>query len=62
MLKQLIFIAYLYIVLTPFNRELLHPDKEALIDGNRRLTYRELNQRVNRLANALSARGQGYGE
>lgn len=43
-------------------RELLNPDKEVLIDGNRRLTYRELNQRVNRLANALTARGLKYGD
>ena len=43
-------------------RQSLHPHKEALVDGNRRLTYGELNQRVNRLANALTAHGLRYGD
>ncbi|MCP4669479.1 MAG: long-chain fatty acid--CoA ligase, partial [Deltaproteobacteria bacterium] len=34
-------------------REALTPDKEAVVDGGRRLTYVQLNRRVNRLARAL---------
>lgn len=37
---------------------LRHPQKVAAICGERRLTYKELNRRVNRLANAFS--GLGY--
>ncbi len=37
------------------------PDNEALIAGSKRLTYRELDARANRLAHALSARGIGRG-
>lgn len=31
----------------------LYPDKIAVVDGDLRLTYREINERVNRLSNAL---------
>lgn len=31
----------------------LYPDKVAVVDGDLRLTYREINERVNRLSNAL---------
>ena len=31
----------------------LYPDKTACVDGDLRLTYGELDERVNRLANAL---------
>src|SRR6185369_17707913 len=37
------------------------PDALALIDGERRLTYRELQGRANRLAHYLRARGVGPG-
>ncbi|WP_347551706.1 AMP-binding protein [Pseudalkalibacillus hwajinpoensis] len=30
-----------------------HPDKEAIVYGNKRYTYREFNEKVNRLANGL---------
>ena len=43
-------------------RALLGGDREALVDGARRLTYRELNQRVNRLAGSLQALGLAYGD
>ena len=33
------------------------PDKVALVDGSRRLTYRELDQRANHLAKELIAQG-----
>ncbi|QUQ68746.1 non-ribosomal peptide synthetase [Kutzneria sp. CA-103260] len=35
----------------------MHPDAVAVVHGDRRLTYRELNARANRLARALLARG-----
>jgi acyl-CoA synthetase (AMP-forming)/AMP-acid ligase II len=35
------------------------PDREVVVVGDRRLTYRQLDQRANRLARALSARGVG---
>lgn len=35
------------------------PNKLALVDGERRLTYREANDAVNRMANALAATGFG---
>jgi amino acid adenylation domain-containing protein len=35
----------------------IRPDSEAVIDDNHRLTYRELNERANRLAHYLVARG-----
>jgi fatty-acyl-CoA synthase len=38
------------------------PDREALVAGDRRLTYRELDERANRLAHALGAGGVGYGD
>ena len=38
------------------------PDKTALVCGNRRLTYRELDQRANRLAHNLLAEGLKRGE
>ena len=34
-------------------RALLTPSKEAVVDGEKRLSYRELNRRVNRLSHAL---------
>jgi fatty-acyl-CoA synthase len=34
-------------------REFLTPAKEAVVDGEKRLSYRELNRRVNRLSHAL---------
>lgn len=43
-------------------REELCPEKEAVVDGQRRLTYRQLNRRVNRLARAFSAQGLRYGD
>lgn len=33
------------------------PDKTAVVDGDRRITYRELEQRVNRMASSLRAAG-----
>ena len=38
------------------------PGKEAVVDGERRLTYRELNDEVNRVANTLVARGYERGD
>ncbi len=35
----------------------LQPDREAVYDRTRRLTYRELQQESDRLAGALAARG-----
>jgi fatty-acyl-CoA synthase len=43
-------------------RELLGGDKEALVEGQRRLTYHELNRRVNRLARSLQALGLRHGD
>ncbi len=43
-------------------REFLTPVKEAVVDGEKRLTYRELNCRVNRLANALLGLGLQNGD
>ena len=34
-------------------RAILAPNKEAVVDGNKRFTYARLNGRVNRLARAL---------
>ncbi len=41
----------------PRNGALFYPDNEAVVFEDTRLTYRELNQRVNRLANALLRMG-----
>lgn len=43
-------------------RAILTPNKEAVVDGNKRLTYARLNSRVNRLAQALQGLGlkSGY--
>jgi acyl-CoA synthetase (AMP-forming)/AMP-acid ligase II len=38
------------------------PDAEAMVEGGRRLTYAELNRLVNRVANALTARGIARGD
>lgn len=38
------------------------PDKLALVYNNTRLSYRELNERVNRLANYLKGRGVKHGD
>jgi len=38
------------------------PERLAVICGDQRLTYREYNQQINRLANALSALGIGKGD
>lgn len=38
------------------------PEHEAVVDGERRLTYRELNAEVNRLANALLGAGYRRGD
>ena len=43
-------------------RELLSPNKEAVVDGSRRVTYLELNRRVNRLSRALTTIGLRYGD
>ncbi len=43
-------------------RAILTPDKEAVVDGEKRLTYRQLNGRVNRLANALQGLGLKSGD
>jgi len=43
-------------------REFLTPDKEAVVDGERRLNYRELNRRVNRLAGAFQGLGLKSGD
>jgi long-chain acyl-CoA synthetase len=38
------------------------PDQLAVVDGARSWTYRQLNERVNRVANALTARGYSRGD
>ncbi|MGI8792187.1 MAG: acyl-CoA synthetase [Acidimicrobiales bacterium] len=38
------------------------PDREALVCGERRLTYAELDERANRLASHLTAKGLGAGD
>ena len=43
-------------------REFLNGNQEAVVDGNRRLTYRELNRRVNRLGASLQALGLRHGD
>jgi long-chain acyl-CoA synthetase len=39
-----------------------NPDKTAVVDGNERLSFQELNGRANRFANALSELGIGRGD
>jgi len=46
----------------PVKRAQLKPHKVALVDGDRRLTYQQLDARINRLANALKAMGLNYGD
>jgi fatty-acyl-CoA synthase len=43
-------------------RELLHGDREAVIDGQRRMSYRMINRRVNQLARYLQIAGIRYGD
>ncbi|MBL7202758.1 MAG: long-chain fatty acid--CoA ligase [Desulfobacteraceae bacterium] len=43
-------------------RAILTPNKEAVVDGNKRLTYARLNGRVNRLARALQGLGLKSGD
>jgi fatty-acyl-CoA synthase len=43
-------------------RERLTPTKEAVVDGERRITYQQLNQRVNRLSGALQGMGLNRGD
>ena len=43
-------------------RVLLSPDKEAVVDGGKRLTYRQLDQRTSQLARALMDLGLQYGD
>ena len=40
----------------------LNPDRAALVEGDRELTYGDLNVRVNRLARAMFERGVGRGD
>ena len=40
----------------------LAPDRDAVIDGDRRLTYRELDDRSGQLAVLLAERGVGRGD
>lgn len=39
-----------------------HPERDALKDGSRTFTYAELDQRTNRLVNALAERGVRHGD
>ncbi len=43
-------------------REMLSPHKEAVVDGTRRLSYLQLNRRVNQLTRALAGLGLAPGE
>jgi fatty-acyl-CoA synthase len=43
-------------------RAVLTPEKEAVVDGSRRITYRELDRRVNRLCNGLLDQGLSRGD
>lgn len=43
-------------------RAYLTPDREGLVCEKTRRTYKELNERANRLANAMKALGVGYGD
>ena len=38
------------------------PDREVVVVGDRRLTYRQLEERANRLANHLASAGVGPGD
>ena len=40
----------------------VYPEKVAVVHGEKRYTYREFRERVNRLAKALTARGLGKGD
>src|SRR5262245_66569543 len=40
----------------------IHPDREAVIHGDRRITYRDFHARARRLAGALARRGGGRGD
>ena len=40
----------------------VHPDRTAIVDGTRSLTYREMIEQVTRLAQALTARGVRPGD
>lgn len=40
----------------------MHPERVAIIDGERRVTYRDLHDRTRSLAAALAARGIGHGD
>ncbi|PRX38950.1 AMP-binding enzyme [Planifilum fimeticola] len=39
-----------------------YPEKVAVIDGEKRLTYKQFDERVNRLSNALLSAGIGKGD
>ena len=41
---------------------LIVPDREAIVFGNERITYTQLQERVKKLANALLASGIGSGD
>ncbi|MBW2410662.1 MAG: long-chain fatty acid--CoA ligase [Deltaproteobacteria bacterium] len=43
-------------------RSILTPNREGLVCEDTRLTYKELNERANRLANAMTALGVGHGD
>ena len=43
-------------------REILTPEKEAVVDGPRRVNYRGLNRRVNRLSRGLQSMGMKSGD
>jgi fatty-acyl-CoA synthase len=43
-------------------RAFLHEEREAVVDGQRRLSYARLNQRVNQLAHALESMGLNTGD
>ena len=43
-------------------RAILTPDREALVCEDIRRNFKALNERVNRLANAMSNLGVGYGD
>jgi len=46
----------------PEKRKKLNPQKVALVDGDRRLRYGQLDSRINRLANALQSMGLRRGD